>query len=146
MGIYWTTTLYHGRLLSPAAFTRLSNKRMPAQGSKSYITKVCPDRWIVHAPKMRLVLGKMDPIIDHHEKEAGSVQGSEVDRIFARHPELSAEWNSSEAADLQELKKLVVLAASDETAEPGTHICEVQWSTLQPDIDDSCLTYNLRVT
>ena len=146
MGIYWTTTLYHGRLLSPAAFTRLSNKRMPARESKSYITKVCPDRWIVHAPKRRLVLGTMDPIIDHHEKEAGSVQRSEVDRIFARHPEMSAEWNSSEAADLQELKKLVVLAASDETAEPGTYICEVRWSTLQPDIDDSCLTYNLRVT
>lgn len=145
MGIYWRTTLYHGRLLTPAAFERLST-RMPAQESKSYVTKVCPDRWIVHAPRMRLVLGNMDPIIDEHEKEAGRVHRIEVDRIFARHPELSAEWSSSKAADLQELKKLVVLAASDETAEPGTYICEVQWTTLEPDIDDCCLTYNLRVT
>ena len=101
MGIYWRTTLYHGRLLSPAAFERLST-RMPAQESKSYVTQVCPDRWIVHAPKKRLVLGNMDPVIDDHEKKAGRVHRSEVDRMLARHPEMSAEWSSSEVADLQE--------------------------------------------
>lgn len=119
---------------------------MPSQKSAPYITRICPDRWIVHAPKMRLVLGNMDPIIDVQEKEACSIQRSEIDRIFARHPELNTEWSSTEAAELQELKKLVVLAADDETAEPGTYMCEVQWSTLEPDVDDSCLTYNLRVT
>lgn len=35
-------------------------------------------------PKMRLVLGNMDPIIEDHEKKACSVQRSQVDRMFAR--------------------------------------------------------------
>lgn len=138
MGIYWRTTLYHGRLLSPAAFKRLSNTNMPSQKSGHYISRICPDRWIVHAPRMRLVLGNMDPIIDAQEKE--------IDRMFARQSKLNTEWSSTEAAELQELKKLVVLAADDETAEPGTYMCEVQWSSLEPDVDDSHLTYNLRVT
>ena len=143
MGIYWTTTLYHGRLLSPAGFTRVHQS--PVFDS-SYISRVCPDRWILHAPKMRLVLAEMDPIIEDHEKRACRIQRSEVDRTLARHPKLGVEWNSSEPAELDKLKQLVELAAEDETAAAGTYICEVQWSTLSTGTDDSAVTYNLKVT
>lgn len=92
------------------------------------------------------MLGNMDPIIEDHEKRACSIQRSEVDRTFARHPNLSAEWNSSEPAELDKLKQLVQVAAEDETAEAGTYMCEVQWTTLSADTDDSAVTYNLKVT
>lgn len=62
------------------------------------------------------------------------------------NPELGAQWSSSETAQLVKLRELVKLAAQDETAEPSTYICEVQGSTLSPDLDDSAVTYNLQVT
>ena len=66
MGIYWRTTLYHRRLLSAESFRRLLINR-PAH-KDPYISQVCPGRWILHAPKLCVVLGNMDPIIDDNEK------------------------------------------------------------------------------
>ena len=81
MGIYSTTILYHGRLLSPCGFERL--QRLP---DKAYISGVCKDRWILHAPGKCLTLGSMDPVIGDNEKEVGFQ--TEVDRLLLRHQQL----------------------------------------------------------
>ena len=81
MGIYSTTILYHGRLLSPCGFQRL--QRLP---DKAYVSKVCKDRWILHAPGKCLTLGSMDPVIGDNEKEVGFQ--TEVDRLLLRHQQL----------------------------------------------------------
>ena len=142
MGIYWKTTLYHGRLLSPLAFERL--QKTPKLDS-SFVSKVCKDRWILHAPKTHLVLGSLDPVIDDQEKAARLVSQAEVDKLLARRPQLGAEWRLPKAAELSTLEELVVIAADDSSAKPGTYICESQWSTLEAGTDDLYLTYNLHV-
>ncbi|KAL3135372.1 hypothetical protein ABBQ32_007560 [Trebouxia sp. C0010 RCD-2024] len=87
----------------------------------------------------------MNPIIEDHEKRACSIQRSEVNRTFVRHPKLGAEWGSAEPAELDKLKQLVQVAAEDEIAEAGTYMCVVQWTTLSADTDDSAVTYKLKI-
>ncbi len=139
MGIYSTTTLYHGRLLSPCGFERL--QRLP---DKAYISRVCKDRWILHAPGKCLTLGSMDPVIDDDEKDVGFVRQTEVDRLLLRRPQRKEEWDSATTAQLDELSSLVRAAAGDNTAEPGNYICELQWSTLEGNTDNTTLLYNLQ--
>ena len=140
MGIYSTTILYHGRMLSPCGFQRL--QRLP---DKAYICRVCQDRWILHAPGKRLTLGSIDPVIDDNEKEVGFVRQTEVDRLLLRHLQLKEDWDSATTAQLDELSSLVRAAAGDDTAEPRNYICELQWSTLEGNTDNTTLLYNLRV-
>ena len=118
MGIYSTTILYHGRMLSPCGFQRLQN--LP---DKAYISRVCQDRWILHAPGKCLTLGSMDPVIEDSEKEVGFVRQTEVDRLLFRRQKLKAEWDSATTAQLDELSSLVRAAAGDDTAEPRNYSC-----------------------
>jgi len=140
MGIYSTTILYHGRMLSPCGFQRLKN--LP---DKAYITRVCQDRWILHAPGKCLTLASMDPMIEDSEKEVGFVCQTEVDKLLFRHQKLKAEWDSATTAQLDELSSLVRAAGGDETAEPSNYMCELQWSTLDGNTDNTTLQYNLQV-
>ena len=127
-------------MLSPCGFQRLQN--LP---DKAYISRVCQDRWILHAPGKCLTLGSMDPVIEDSEKQVGFVSQTEVDRLLIRHQKLEADWDSATTAQLDELSSLVRAAAGDDTAEPRIYMCELQWSTLQGNADDTTLQYNLRV-
>ncbi len=140
MGIYEATTLYHGRMLSPVGFQRLDRKQ-----TRDYVSSVCHDRWLLHAPGKRIILGSLDAVIEAHEKQAGHVAQAEVDKLLSRHPKLKTEWSSTTEEQLDNLRKLVKIAAADESAEPGTYICETSWSTLDSDTSSESLTYNLRV-
>ena len=140
MGIYTTTILYHGRMLSPVGHQRVET--LPTRG---YITKVCQDRWVLHAPGKCLTLGSLDPVIEDHEKVSGFVKQNEIDNLLSRHLKLKAEWSSATSAQVEELNALVRAAADDETAEAGTYMCELEWSTLEGNTDNSSLIYNIKV-
>ena len=54
MGLYWTTKLYYGRLLSKKAFDRLmASSPNAVEATKSYLKDLnaSPARWILHAPQ-----------------------------------------------------------------------------------------------
>ena len=112
MGIYTTTILYHGRMLSPVGYQRLETLT-----TKGYISKVCQARWVLHAPGKCLTLGSLDPVIEDHEKVAGFVKQDEIDNLLSRHPKLNAEWSSATSAQIRDLNALVRAAADDETAQ-----------------------------
>ena len=88
-------------------------------------------------------------MIEKHEKAAGRILQSEVDKLLSQiakiHPEKKKEWDSVTVQQVDDLKKLVKIAADDESAEPGMYMCEVAWSTLEPDAFNQSLTYNLKV-
>ena len=141
---YEMTVLYHGRLLSPVGFARLKG-----HDSASAVRQVCKDRWILHAPGRHVVVGSIDAVIDKHEKAAGRILRSEVDKLLTQiakiQPEKKKEWDSVTDQQMDDLKRLVKIAANDETAEPGLYMCEVAWSTLEPESFNQSLTYNLKV-
>ena len=143
MGLYETTILYHGRPLSPVGFQRLTGHK-----TTGFITAVCKDRWILHPPGKHIVVGSMDAVMKRHEKESGRILQSEVDKLLSqvsrKHPEKVDEWRSVTDEQMEHLNQLVKIAAADDSAEPGTYMCEVAWSTLEPTANAS-LTYNLKV-
>lgn len=140
MGLYETTVLYHGRLLSPVGFQRLAGRK-----TSGYITGVCKNRWILHAPGKHMVVGDTDAVIERHEKEAGRIEHAEVDRMLSRRPARQQLWESTTEEQTNYLRELVKVAAADEKAVPGTYMCEVAWSTLEPSSISEELTYNLKV-
>jgi hypothetical protein len=75
MGIYWTSFLYFGKLLSPETFLRLQN-----YNTVGFIRKVCHDRWVLHAPGRCITMGSMDPALEEYEKKSGVVSEKEVTR------------------------------------------------------------------
>lgn len=140
MGLYDTTILYHGRLLSTAAF-----KRLDGLATKGYISKVCKDRWILHAPHKHIVVGSMDPVIENHEKRARRIQQAEVDRMLSRSPKHKLQWESTTADEIHRLNELVKVAADDQEAVPGTYMCEIAWALLDPASSYESISYNLKV-
>ena len=75
----------------------------------------------------------------------GFVRQGEVDGLLLRHQQLKEEWEATTTAQLDELSSLLRAAAGDDTAEPGNYICELQWSSLEGNTDNTSLLYNLRV-
>lgn len=84
-------------------------------------------------------------MIEGHEKVAGFVKQDEIDHLLSRHPKLKAVWSSATSAQIRDLNALVRVAADDETAQAGTYICELEWSSLEGNTDNSSLKYNIEV-
>lgn len=84
-------------------------------------------------------------MIEYHEKVAGFVKQDEIDNLLSRHPKLNAEWSSATSAQVRDLNALVRAAADDETAQAGLYICELEWSSLEGNTDNSSLKYNIEV-
>ena len=112
---------------------------------KAFLAKVCSDRWILHAPKRHLIVGTIDPVIEDREKEARCISRAEIDQLFSRNLKLAAQWNAASASELSQLGQLVRTAAGDETAVPADYMCETTWSTLEQDVDDAAVSYNLKI-
>lgn len=141
MGVFWTTRLYHGRLLSLAAYNRI-RERTP----QDFLQQVADERFVLHAPGRCLDVGFMDPVLSEHAKESGNVSLEHVQSCIEKYPE----WSRTTADQLRLVEDLVKAAADDPSAAPGIYVCEVESCTLvDPTLhpwEGVRVRYNLRVT
>ena len=114
MGFYWTTLLYHGRLLSRPAYIRLT--QVKGDLSSAVVKKVTKDEWILHAPGKYITMGSMDPVLNRQQKKAGKVSLRAVEKWLAQHDErllkttgVKSEWTSATQEQLQEIDSLIAL-------------------------------------
>lgn len=143
MGMYWTTILYHGRMLSPPARERLAVAIESEEEMKRYVTAVGKDRWVLSVPERFVQIGRMDPVLEQHEKKAGSVSRSEVEKLLAGR-DLLDNWNSVSAEEIAKVESYAKIAGEDPDAFIQTYICEISWTTYELE-DDSVVSYNIRV-
>jgi hypothetical protein len=146
MGIYWTSYLYFGRMMSKEAHERLV---AAADSDKlaRFVKPLTPGRWLLHAPTRCIHVGGIDPILEKHEVAAGHVEWKEVAEQLERNPDMKKQWEAATDDDLAELTKLVELASDPKTGphKPGVYICEIEWTSY--DMEDSGrVTNNIRVT
>jgi hypothetical protein len=143
MGFYWYTVLYYGRLCSSEAHDRIITSGLKTDG---FLTDVARDRWVLHAPGRFVTMGSMDPVLEKHEKDQGSVSLAEAMEWLAKDGKKEA-WDAASASDLDHLNALIKAAAAEgeKNTEPGVYICEVSWSTLDMPADaGQRVTYNIR--
>lgn len=141
MGLYWTTILYLGRMLSPEAYARIA--KVWDADTERFITKVAPDRWLLHEPVKMIKMDSTDFVLEYKEKEQGFVSRQEVDQWLEARPTYKKQWESGLERDSIRLKELVTIAAGCDTDDekPGLYVCEFSWTPGH----DAHVTYNLRV-
>ena len=143
MGMYWTTILYHGRLLSPTARERLAAALKAEEDMERYVTFVGQDRWILAVPERFVQMGNMDPVLEEHEKKTGRVARSEVEKWLAGR-DLLDKWNSVSREEVTKVESYAKIAGEDPDTFIETYICEISWTTYERE-DDSTVIYNIRV-
>ncbi len=97
-------------------------------------------------------MGSVDPVLEDHEKRAGKVSLSEVEKWLADYDAqllkttgAKSEWFSTTQEQLQVLDAMIALAAGSESEKAATYICEVAWSSLGlPETDGASVEYNIR--
>ena len=140
--MYLGTILYFGRMLSPDAQNRISSE----PDIERFLSKVAKDRWVLHAPSRKIIMGSVDPVLEEHEKRRGFVTFNDIDKWLAKHKAEQQLWSAATESDLSRLDHLVMLAAGGApNAKSGVYICEISWTTYTwPEGDEGALTYNIR--
>lgn len=141
MGMYWTTVVYFGRLLSKESASRFKASDV---FDSEYFTDYGDDqgRCFLHPPGALVIISTMNPILDNKDKTEG-LSYSEI-LYAARHAPglldpVTAHINNTNP-DL--LEKLAASAPPEADAEPRVYICEFMSDTYGP---GTHITYNLRV-
>lgn len=141
MGMYWTTVVYFGRLLSKESVSRF---RASDVFDSEYLTDYGDDqgRCFLHSPGALVILATMDPILDVKDKTEG-ITLEELQNATRSSPKL-LEPIITAFGDTRIESKLAASAPSDKevNALPGVYICEFTSDTYGP---CTHITYNLKV-
>ena len=141
MGMYWTTVVYFGRLLSKESVSRF---RASDEFDSEYLTDYGDDqgRCVLHSPGALVILATMNPILDVKDKMEG-ITLEELQHATRSSPKL-LESIIAAFGDAGIESKLAASAPPDKdiNALPGVYICEFTSDTYGP---GTHITYNLKV-